>query len=246
MKRFVSRLIRKLFPAKPVPAPEIPDHLAKICNQIRDQKLSFLSTNSIYSLVSLVGEVEQSNTQGSIIEAGCALGGSAIAMCAAKNNNRMMNLYDTFEMIPPPTDKDGKDVHDRYKVIKSGKAEGLGGDTYYGYLKDIPERVIQSFLDFGYPVKDNSVHLHKGLVQDTLSVQGPVAIAHIDVDWYDPVFTCLERVVPNLSVGGAIVLDDYFAWSGCRKATDEFFAKRKNEFSFCTKFGHMVVRHRKN
>jgi asparagine synthase (glutamine-hydrolysing) len=38
--------------------------------------------------------------------------------------------------------------------------------------------------------------------------------------------TCLERLAPLLVVGGRLVLDDYYAWSGCRTAVDEYFANR--------------------
>ena len=38
--------------------------------------------------------------------------------------------------------------------------------------------------------------------------------------------TCLERLAPLLVPGGRLVLDDYYAWSGCRTAVDEYFAGR--------------------
>ena len=50
----------------------------------------------------------------------------------------------------------------------------------------------------------------------------PVAIAHVDVDWYHPVMTSLRRIVPRLVAGGSVIIDDYHDWGGCRKATDEF------------------------
>ena len=66
--------------------------------------------------------------------------------------------------------------------------------------------------------------LIKGLVQDTMRIDQPVAFAHVDVDWYEPVLTCLQRVFPKLVEGGSIILDDYHDWGGCRKATDEYIA----------------------
>ena len=64
-----------------------------------------------------------------------------------------------------------------------------------------------------------------GLVQDTLAADGPpIAVAHVDCDWYDPVLHCLDVMWARLSPGGVIVVDDYDAWSGCRKAVDEFVA----------------------
>lgn len=43
--------------------------------------------------------------------------------------------------MPQPSILDGKDVHDRYSVIKSGKA----GADYYGYYKDLQGFVETSF-----------------------------------------------------------------------------------------------------
>lgn len=64
-----------------------------------------------------------------------------------------------------------------------------------------------------------------------MTIDQPVALAHVDVDWYDPVKTCLERIVPRLSVGGAVVLDDYHDWGGCRKAADEYFQAQRERFA---------------
>ena len=75
-----------------------------------------------------------------------------------------------------------------------------------------------------------NVELIKGLVQDTMHLDQPVALAHIDVDWYEPVKVCLERITPNLAVGGSIILDDYKYWGGCKLATDEFLDKNTNIF----------------
>jgi len=126
-------------------------------------------------------------------------------------------------MIPPPTEEDTSDVHERYKTIAEGKSVGLGGDKYYGYEDGLYEKVQNSLRSFGVKLEEDSVSLIKGLVQETMKLEDTkVAFAHIDVDWYDPVMTCLKRIWPNLSIGGSIILDDYFVWGGCTKATDEF------------------------
>jgi asparagine synthase (glutamine-hydrolysing) len=63
-----------------------------------------------------------------------------------------------------------------------------------------------------------------------MSISSPVALAHIDVDWYDPVKTCLTRIFPFLAVGGSMIVDDYYSWGGAKKATDEFLATIPNQF----------------
>ena len=61
---------------------------------------------------------------GLIVEAGTARGGSAIVMAAAKAPERPMKVYDVFGMIPPPTEHDGADVHERYEKIAGGRGQG--------------------------------------------------------------------------------------------------------------------------
>jgi asparagine synthase (glutamine-hydrolysing) len=48
-------------------------------------------------------------------------------------------------MIPPPSLKDGTDVHERYNVISSGQSIGLGGGTYYGYIDNLKRTVEKNF-----------------------------------------------------------------------------------------------------
>ncbi len=83
--------------------------------------------------------------------------------------------------------------------------------------------------------EDINVHLIKGLFEDTLICKQPVALAHIDCDWYDSVMVCLERIVPMLTPGGVLVIDDYEHWSGCREAVEEYFKDKKEQFSFVKK-----------
>ena len=83
-----------------------------------------------------------------------------------------------------------------------------------GQEKSLMDRVRDTFATLGLPVDDNAVTLVKGLFQDTITGDEPVALAHIDGDWYDSVRTCLDRIGPRLSPGGIMVIDDYFYWSG--------------------------------
>lgn len=209
---------------------------------VRKQKLTYLSEKKIQNLINLVLNTESNEIPGVIIEAGCALGGSSIVIATAKKKNRSMAIYDVFEMIPPPSEKDGSDVHERYKIIASGKSQGIEVDDYYGYISNLYEKVIDNFQSNKIELKRNNISLVKGLVQDTLHPNTAVCLAHIDVDWYDPVMTCLTRIEPKLSIGGIIVLDDYQDWSGCHQATDEFFSDKQERFEFNSNSGSLVVR----
>jgi len=203
-----------------------------LIDEIRRRRLTYLSPARLEAIASVCRRARSERLPGEFIEAGCALGGSAILIASVKEALRPLRVYDVFGMIPPPGQQDGPDVAARYEVIAGGRSEGIGGDPYYGYEAELVSKVQGNFESFGIDLRDNSVSLIKGLLQDTLNPTGPIAFAHIDVDWYDPVKACLERIVPRLVVGGVVILDDYADWSGCRKASDEFFAKTPVKVAF--------------
>lgn len=202
---------------------ELAPEVVQVIRRVREEHLTYLREPNLRDLAALVRDLERNEVPGLIIEAGTARGGSAIVMAAAKDAMRPMKVYDVFGMIPPPTDRDGEDVHKRYAKISGGAAKGVGGDEYYGYRDDLYGEVLDSFERMGVPVQENHVELVKGLFQDTIHLDQPVALAHLDGDWYESTMTCLQRIAPLVSPGGRIVLDDYYAWSGCRRAVDEYF-----------------------
>lgn len=196
-----------------------------VLDAVREERLTFLSEAQLRSLVTCVREVELAGREGILIEAGTARGGAAIAMAAVKEPDRELQVYDVFGMIPPPGSADGPDVHERYATIASGAAEG-GRDGYYGYRDDLYGEVKASFARHGRAVEEHRVSLVEGLFEDTITGDEPVALAHLDGDWYESTMTCLERIAPRLVPGGRLVIDDYYRWSGCRHAVDEYFAGR--------------------
>lgn len=207
---------------------DLPDPVEQVIAQVRAEKLTYLNQWNLRDLAALVRDLDRKNVPGLIIEAGAARGGSAIAMAAAKADERPMKIYDVFGMIPPPSERDGEDVHRRYAKIVAGGAKGLGGEVYYGYRPDLLVEVTESFERLGVPASQRNVELIPGLFEDTIDLDEPVAFAHLDGDWYESTMTCLERIAPLVSPGGRIVLDDYYAWSGCRRAVDEYFSGRDN------------------
>jgi len=194
---------------------------------VRTERLTYLRAGMLEDLAGSVLRLERDGLQGLIVEAGTARGGSAIVLAAAKSAARPMKVYDVFGMIPPPSERDGADVHRRYETIAAGAATGAGGETYYGYRNDLYHEVVASFARHGVPVQQHNVELVRGLFEDTIHLDQPVALAHLDGDWYESTMTCLTRIAPLLVSGGRIVLDDYYTWSGCRRAVDEYFADRK-------------------
>jgi Macrocin-O-methyltransferase (TylF) len=209
--------------------------------RIQSKNLTYLTEKKLASIADTCKAIVQSGLPGSFIEAGCALGGSAILVATLKNTERALLVYDVFGMIPPPTEADTPDVHERYRTIIEGKSKGIGGDNYYGYEQNLYEVVQSNFKNFGISCEKQSISLIKGLLQDTMHIDEPVAFAHIDVDWYDPVMESLKRIFPNLVAGGSIILDDYHDWGGCRKATDEYLLNVAGQFTLNDSAGSMKI-----
>jgi asparagine synthase (glutamine-hydrolysing) len=209
---------------------------------VKSDSLTFLETDALVDLYEAVQAVVADKRPGILVEAGCAAGGSAIVMASAKEPERKLNVYDVFGMIPPPSAKDDTDVHKRYEVIKSGAATGLGDKKYYGYEPDLLATVKANFAKHGFPIEKNNVSLIKGLFEDTLNLTEPVALAHLDGDWFESVMVCLHQITPKLVKGGTLVIDDYFAWSGCRKAVDEYFADKQANYDFVEKSRIHIIR----
>ena len=214
----------------------------KIVRDVRRDLLTYIDEPALNELFRAVRRCDKLNLAGILVEAGCAAGGSAIVMTAAKQQSRKLQVYDVFGQIPPPSSKDGEDVQKRYETIKQGGAKGIGSRNYYGYEDDLYSKVEANFARHGYPIESNNVALVKGLFQDTLVLSEPVALAHLDGDWYESVMTCLQRITPRLVSGGALVIDDYFAWSGCRRAVDEYFSDKRAEFDFVRKSRLHIIR----
>lgn len=132
---------------------------------------------------------------------------------------RHLHLFDSFEGLPEPTEKDGEYA----AVYSGGKNEGK--------LVTVNQcraglDVVQDLLFNKIKVSKERAHFHVGWFQNTIPIDaaklGPIALLRLDGDWYDSTKVCLEHLYPLLSPGGILVMDDYFAWEGCKKATDEY------------------------
>ncbi len=95
---------------------------ALLIARIERRHLTYLDIPALLDLRDLAHEADAARRPGAFIEAGCALGGSAIVLAASKHPWRPLLVYDVFGMIPPPSERDGTDVVQRYEEIKAGQA----------------------------------------------------------------------------------------------------------------------------
>lgn len=196
----------------------------RLLTQLRDEKLTYVGPTKLRNLAWAALTVAGDDVPGDFVEAGVALGGTAILLGKLKPPGRKLILYDVFATIPAPGPEDGSDAHERYAEIASGKSKGLGDAEYYGYVEDLIGVVRGNLAKFGLTEADDRIEFVEGLFEQTLNPPGSVSLAHIDCDWYESVRVCIGQIYPLLSPGGIMVFDDYRSYSGCRKAVDEFLA----------------------
>lgn len=158
---------------------------------------------------------------GAIVECGVYRGGTVMAMALALRNygeKRDVWLYDTFEGMSKPTEKDvsgaGLRAIDEWK---DGRATELL--RVEASLRDVRRNVAST----DYPRE--LTHYVKGKVEETLPAQMPeqIAVLRLDTDWYESTLHELKHLYPRLVPGGVLILDDYGHWMGAKQAVDEYF-----------------------
>ena len=209
------------------PTPTIPTmaEAEALITRIRRNNLSYCGKPKLENIAEAVLIVRHTNVIGEYIEAGVALGGSAILLGKIKPKEMPLKLYDVFGMIPAPGVNDGEDAHKRYNEIRLGKSDGLGHNTYYGYIENLLDVVKNNIRDAGLDLESNRIDCIPGLFENTLNPEAPIAFAHVDCDWYDSVKVCIDRITPHLLRGGIIIFDDYSSYQGCKRAVDEWLTK---------------------
>jgi hypothetical protein len=243
MRRALTRVIRPLvYGTGDILKRWLRADTERFADLVKSKKLTYLQPAELDFLATTVCEIEAAGIPGAFLETGCALGGSSLVIARFKSTGRELRLYDTFEQIPAPSERDFRDSHARYEVIRSGESKGISGDPYYGYRGDLRSHIERTFDEFGLPIRENNVLLIKGHYQDTLKLNSPVAFAHIDCDWYDSVMLSLNAIVPHLSIGGALIIDDYYNYQGCRAAIWDFFRPRLDEFHVREKIRLIITR----
>jgi hypothetical protein len=169
--------------------------------------------------------VEKHAVPGIMVEAGVAMGGSAIVIAKTKAPGRELRLYDVFEMLPPPSENDDPKSHEVYRNFVAGQVSAATDVNYVAHAADLLAFTRENMRRTGVDPEALNIRFVKGLYEDTLHVSEPVAFAHIDCDWYDSVKLCIERLADRMSPGGVVLFDDYNSFSGCRRAVDEWLPR---------------------
>jgi hypothetical protein len=164
------------------------------------------------------------NIPGDFVECGVWRGGNTmlIAYLLQRHGvtNRKIYLYDTFEGMSEPTEHDRKtnQTESALKKWRSTQKENYT-DWCYSSIEEVTENMSQT----AYPA-DKLIFV-KGKVEDTLqkTLPGNISLLRLDTDWYESTKAELDVLYPLLQPNGILIIDDYGAWEGARKAVDEYF-----------------------
>jgi hypothetical protein len=164
---------------------------------------------------------------GGVVECGVWRGGSSMLAAltlAESNDERMLWLYDTFEGMSDPTDRDvdiaGTRVAENWEELRAQDGPILARATL--------AEVRANMGSTGVP--EERIRYVPGKVEDTIPHHAParIALLRLDTDWYQSTRHELEHLWPRLEPGGVLIVDDYGHWAGAREAVDEFFAARED------------------
>ena len=168
------------------------------------------------NLQNCIVDVLESDVPGDLIEAGVWRGGATIFMRAVLeargDAQRTVWVSDSFEGLPKPDPAAyPADAGDRHWALD--------------HLAISLDEVKENFERYG--LLDPRVRFLKGWFKDTLP-SAPIkklAILRIDADMYGSTMEVLQSLYSKLSVGGYVIVDDYGALPGCKKAVEDFRAE---------------------
>lgn len=186
------------------------------------------SVERTVGVINAVQYVVDNRIPGAIVECGVWRGGSMMAaihtLLNRKDASRDVYLFDTFEGMSEPTEKDVMFDGQKASELLSA-SERKEGVISYWCVAGI-EDVTRNVLSTGYPKE--KLHLIKGKVEDTIPKHAPdqIALLRLDTDWYESTAHELEHLYPRLVPNGVLIIDDYGHWQGAREAVDEYFAKQ--------------------
>jgi O-methyltransferase len=191
---------------------------------------SMTSVERMYALWQGVRHVVDHGIEGDVVECGVWRGGSSMlaarALLDRESRDRTLWLFDTFEGMSEPSDRDVDAI--------SGARMDAEWETHRGREEDPVfafgslDEVRKNMASTTYP--PDNLRFVQGKVEDTIPAQGPerIALLRLDTDWYESTRHELEHFWDRLQPGGVLIIDDYGHWAGAREAVDEFFLGRED------------------
>jgi O-methyltransferase len=163
-----------------------------------------------------IEEILRRNIPGDLIETGVWRGGATIFMRGVLKahgvTDRIVWAADSFQGLPPPD------------ATRYPSDAGDPHHTFNYFLGISLEQVKRNFERYG--LLDEQVRFLKGWFKDTLP-GAPIktlALLRLDGDMYESTMDALANLYPKLSIGGYIIVDDYYL-DGCKQAVHDYRRK---------------------
>ena len=184
---------------------------------------TMIERDRLHALITGIKYIVQNNIDGAVVECGVWRGGAigAAALTLKELGEfREIYLFDTFEGMSAPTDKD-KSYREEY-AIKEFLERRTGEESSDWCMASIDD-VQANLTSLGLDIRE--YHFVKGMVEETIpahSPKGPISLLRLDTDWYKSTKHEMDYLFPKLVPGGILIIDDYGDWQGARQAVDEY------------------------
>lgn len=188
---------------------------------------TLLGPEKLFSFIQAIRYVVRHEVPGDLVECGVWRGGAIMAAALTLRQlgveDRRFLLYDTFTGMTRPTAEDRGlvDEPDPREEFESRRTGPDSSDWCCASAEDV--RANLGTL----PYPQEHFELVKGKVEDTLPGRLPerIAVLRLDTDWYESTRHEMEHLMPLLSPGGVLIVDDYYNWSGSQRAVDEYLER---------------------
>ena len=200
--------------------------LIKICKNYEFNKTS---EHTIWDTFHLVKKVLLKNVKGDIVECGVETGHSLVLFQKIIELFNLENIniygYDTFEGMPKPSDND----KNKYGELLINQYESRKINKNTSGWNNVSLETVQSNFYRNTKVNKN-LKLVKGKVEKTLLIEDNlpkrISILKVDTCLYESTKIVLEILSSRVQKNGIIIIDNYFNYSGIKKATNEYCIKK--------------------
>lgn len=159
----------------------------------------------------LLRTIEEAAVPGDFAELGVYRGSTA-RLIHHYAPDRMLHLFDTFEGF---TAKGAASELQKTAVRVAPSA-----------FSDTSLEAVRAYIS----PRNANVVFHRGYFPEAVPpalASHRFAFVHLDADLYEPIIEALRFFYPRMADQGIILVHDYNAWPGARKAVDEFLSHRR-------------------
>jgi O-methyltransferase len=182
---------------------------------------TMIGTKRMDSLQRLLIHIVDHNVEGDFIECGVWRGGASIFARLVWNsyhqNHRVVHVADSFSGLPPSASFLDPGVWDQTPFLEVSLEEVKRHFAHFELADAANVKFIKGFFNDSLPVlrRERSLKL---------------ALLRLDGDMYESCADIMANLYDRVSVGGAVVVDDWFGFP-CKSAIESFFSHHQQALS---------------